>query len=397
MSTNAISELVRNSEDIFEELVSIRRELHKIPEPGYEELKTSRFLAGILDEWGIPLRQGMAKTGIVATIESDPVKKTIALRADIDALPIVEKTGLEFSSTHDGFFHACGHDMHMTCLLGAVKILKDRKDEIPVNVRAIFQPAEEKIPGGASVLIKEGVLKDPEVAAIFGLHVDPFVPTGAISVKTGPMMASTSEFKLRITGKGGHAAKPFACIDPIPIAAQIISSLQTIPSRMIDPLTPIVLSVTKIHAGTVSNIIPEDVFLEGTVRTLDKSTNEKVPEKIETLVKNIVSGYGASYTFEYNRGTGVLVNDEKMTDHVRSVAGKVLGENEVLEYKGTFGGEDFAQYLEHVPGSFFRLGCSADGNGPVSLHNPGFNPDEKAIMCGSAVLAGIALAFEPDA
>lgn len=387
--------MTKSSEEIFDELVSIRRKLHQIPERGFEEVKTSRFLQETLAGWGIEFRHGIAGTGIIAYIESDPGKKTIGLRADMDALPVEEKTELDFSSKHEGYFHACGHDMHMTCLLGALKILNDRKESLPVNVKAIFQPAEEVLPGGAAVVIKEGFLKNPDVVAVFGLHVDPFLPTGSIAVKAGPMMASTAGFKITIKGKGGHAAKPFKCIDPIPIAAQVITSLQTISSRMIDPLTPVVISVTKIRAGTTHNVIADNVTLEGTARSLDKSSAQSIPEKMEQLIKGIVSGYNAGYEFDYNHGTAVLVNDGKMTEHVLSVGEKILGSKGVTEYEGTFGGEDFAEYLLHVPGSFFRLGCSVEGVEPVSLHNPTFSPNEQSLIHGSEMLAGIALDFNP--
>ena len=398
MNSNTGKDILRRSREIFEELVRIRRELHKIPEPGFEEIKTSRFIAGILQEWNIPLRQGVAKTGLIASIESGSAKKTVALRADMDALPVDEQNDIPYRSKHKGFFHACGHDMHMTCLLGALAILNERKNDLPVNVRAIFQPAEEKIPGGALAVIKDKGLENPNVEAIFGLHVEPFLPTGCIAVKPGPMMASTAQFTIRVIGKGGHAAKPFKCIDPIPIAAQIVTSLQTITSPEysgIDPLKPGVITVTRINAGTAYNVIPEEATIQGSARSLDESTAEAFPEKIENIVKGIVSAYGADYTFEYNRGTTVLINDEKMTKHVQDVGKKILGSGAVRDYDGTLGGEDFAEYLLHVPGCFFRLGCALRGFGieQVSLHNPKFNPDEHALIYGCAMLAGIIIDF----
>ena len=390
----AINEILHRSHEICNEFTRIRRELHQIPEPGFEEVKTSGFLAGLLQEWNIPFRQGVAGTGIIASIEADPSKKTVALRADMDALPLDEKTGLAFCSKHTGFFHACGHDMHMTCLLGAIMLLNERKNDLPVNVKAIFQPAEEKLPGGAAAVIKDGALSSPVVDAIFGLHVEPFLQTGKIAVKSGPIMAATAAFKIRIIGKGGHAAKPFKCVDPIPAAAQIITSIQAISSRMIDPLAPAVISVTKVHAGTAFNIITGEAVLEGTARALDKTTADLIPERMERLIKGIVSGYGGDYRFEYTPGSAVLVNDEAMTKHVHEVGEKILGGGEVDEYEGTFGGEDFAEYLLHVPGCFFRLGCAQEGIEPVTLHHPKFNPDEKALIYGSAMFAGIVMDFE---
>ncbi|KPK92696.1 hypothetical protein AMJ80_06380, partial [bacterium SM23_31] len=261
------------------------------------------------------------------------------------------------------------------------------------NVRAIFQPAEEKIQGGALAVIQDKGLENPKVEAIFGLHVEPFLPTGCIAVKSGPVMASTAQFTIRVIGKGGHAAKPFECTNPISVAAQIVTSLQAITGGMIDPLKPGVLSVTTINAGTIFNVIPEEAAIQGSVRSLDESTAGAFPEKIENIVKGIVSAYGADYTFEYNRGTGVLVNDEAMTKHVQDVGRKLLGDGAVHDYVGTFGGEDFAEYLLHVPGCFFRLGCAQEGIEQESLHHPKFNPDERALIYGSAVLAGIIAGF----
>ena len=379
-----------------DELINIRRELHQIPEPGFAEAETSRFIAETLTKCNIPCRTGIAKTGIIAEIPAnDPQHKpTIALRADIDALPLEERTGLPFSSKHPGYFHACGHDIHATCLIGALILLNEHKYELPVNVRAIFQPAEETLPGGASAMIAEGALENPKVSAIFGLHCDPYIPTGTIAVKPGPMMAATARFFIRIIGKGGHAARPFHCIDPIPVAAQVITALQTVPSRMIDPLKPCVVSVTKINAGTAENIIPQEAVLPGTARALDPETAELIPKKIESLIKGIVSSYGAEYEFQYKYGAPVLVNDEKMTRFVQAVAKNILGGDAVLPFDATFGGEDFAEYLKIVPGCFFRLGCLKKGTEPIPLHNETFSPDETALPYGAAILTELALQFD---
>jgi amidohydrolase len=385
------------SSSFKDELIHIRRELHQIPEPGFKEFKTSQFIANILQKLGISSRTGIAQTGIIAEIQASKnpdQKKTIALRADIDALPLEERTGLPFSSKHPGYFHACGHDMHVAGLIGALILLNERKDNLPVNVRAIFQPAEETLPGGASAMIAEGALENPEVSAIFGLHCDPYIPTGTIAVKAGPMMAATARFTIRIIGKGGHAARPFNCIDPIPIAAQVITALQTIPSRMIDPLKPCVFSVTKINAGTANNIIPQEAVFSGTARTLDAETAEEIPIKIETIIRGIVSAFGAEYQFDYKRGAPVLVNDAQMTVYVQTVARNLLGDDIVRGFESTFGGEDFAEYLKIVPGCFFRLGCLKEGSESIQLHNEKFNPDEQALIYGSALLAELAMRFE---
>ena len=381
------------AQELFDELVTIRRHLHTIPELGNKELKTSDYIARLLESWSISFERGIGGTGIAINLNHDTKRKTVALRADMDALPILEQTGLPFTSEHEGCMHACGHDMHMTCLLGALRILKEREETLPVNIKAIFQPAEELVPGGAPAVINDGFLEDPKVNSIFGLHVEPYLETGNIAVTPGAMMALTAAFTIHIKGKGGHAASSYNCIDPIPIAAQIITALQTIPSRMIDPLTPVVVSVTKMNAGTAMNIIPESAVLEGTVRSFDKETKVVLPKKMEKIIRGITSASGSGYTFEYNVGTDVLVNDEQMTEHVRTIGRTLFGDVSVHDYVPTFGGEDFADYLNEVPGCFFRLGCFSGSGNQVPLHNPAFSPDEQALVYGAAILAGIAAEY----
>lgn len=376
----------------FEAVRDIRRELHKIPEKGYHEYKTSALISDTLKNWNIPFRGGIAETGIIAEIVTDESYPTIALRADIDGLPIQEKTGLDFCSVHEGYMHACGHDMHTAGLLGTLSILNEIRNELPVNIRGIFQPAEESVPGGAQFMIKGGALENPVPEAIFGLHVDPFIPPGMVLLKDGPMMASTALFTITVKGKGGHAASPYKTVDPIPAAARIIEALQTIQSRMIDPMAPCVISVTKIQSGNVYNIVPETAEMCGTARTLDLETMKQIPVKMEAIIKGITEGIGAEYEFNYERGTSVLINDPGLNSFVTDIAVKYLGENAPGEYEGTFGGEDFADYLEHVPGCFFRLGCGT-GSEKIPLHNPHFIPDEEALRFGMMMFTGIALNF----
>jgi len=392
MGHNTGSPLLESAMSLFGHIRGIRRELHQTPEPGFKEFKTAALISEQLSERGIPFRDKVAGTGIIARIEHDPALPTVALRADMDALPLQEKTGVPFQSRNEGFMHACGHDMHTACLLGVLVILNERKSELPVNVRGIFQPGEESVPGGAQFMIREGALENPTPAAILGLHVDPTLSAGAIAVKPGPMMAATAMFTITVKGRGGHAASPYKSVDPIPAAARIIEALQTIQSRMIDPFGPCVISVTKIEAGVTYNIVPETAVLCGTARTLDPRTMDTIPEKMEKLVKGITEGIDASYEFEYVRGTSVLVNDDDLTAHVAETGRNILGESSVKDFQGTFGGEDFADYLGHVPGCFFRLGCGL-GDDPAPLHNPHFNPDENALTYGMAVMSGIVLNF----
>jgi len=358
-------------------LKDIRRKLHQIPEPGFSEEKTSGFIAGMLAEMHIPFQDKIAGTGIVARIERGDGMPSVALRADIDALPISEQNDVPYRSRHEGCMHACGHDMHTACLLGALMLLDERKNALPVNVTAIFQPAEEKLPGGARRIIAEGVLSDYAVKAIFGLHVDPFLKTGAFAVKAGTMMASTAGFTITITGKGGHAAMPFKAVDPVLVAAHVITALQAVPGRMIDPLAPCVVTATQISAGSAFNIIPETAVIKGTARTLDPGTADKIPAYMERMIRGIAESYGAEYALDYVPGTPALVNDETMTGHVIATAVRLFGDGTVHDFKGTFGGED----------------CGDGSTGAAPLHHPRVNPDEEALIYGAAVLAGIALSF----
>ncbi len=389
MSDQAINEILKKAVSLKDRMISIRRDLHRIPEPGYRETKTSKYISEILDDLMISYKGGFAETGIVADLGYDSAKKTIALRADMDALPIDERTGLEFSSEHEGWFHGCGHDMHVTCLLGALIILNGINRELPVNVKAIFQPAEEVVGGGAYKLIDEGVLKDPEVESIFGLHVDPFIKTGSIALKSGVLMASASSFVLRIIGKGGHGAKPSKSIDPIVIGANIVNAVQNITSRMTDPLKPGLISITQFTSGNTFNVIPGEAILKGTIRALDTETEKILPQKLEQVIKGVVSSFNAEYQLTIEKGVDAVINDSGLTAHVESAGRSLLGDDGVQLFTGTFGGEDFAAYLKYVKGCYFRLGCSLDPENALPAHHEGFTPDEDCLPFGSAMLAAI--------
>jgi len=383
------------SKEFFPSLVKLRRELHQYPEIAYTEYKTSGIVVRELRKLGIEVKTGVAKTGVVGLLNKNRKGKTVALRADMDALPVTEMTGLPYRSKNPGKMHACGHDVHMSCVIGAAKILSSLKDELPGKVKFIFQPSEEVTPGGAYPMIKAGVLKNPEVNGIFGLHSDSAIPIGKIGVKNGPMMAQADDFDITIIGKGGHGARPQDGIDAIVVASAVIQALQTIPSRRISPLKSVVISIGSIEGGTARNIICDKVVLKGTVRTLEKGITEKIPRLLKEIVAGVTQGYGADFELNYYEGYPVLVNNPDITDLVRSSISKLFGKEAIFEVKEPMmGGEDFAYFLKNVPGSFIRLGIRNEKIGAVHpWHHPEWKVDEKAIEIGSSLLAQAAFDF----
>lgn len=383
------------SKEFFPSLVKLRRELHQYPEIAYTEYKTSGVMARELRKLGIEVKTGVAKTGVVGLLNKNKKGKTVTLRADMDALPVTELTGLPFKSKNPGRMHACGHDVHMSCVIGAAKILSNLKNELPGKVKFIFQPSEEVTPGGAYPMIKAGVLKNPEVKGIFGLHSDSSIPIGKIGVKNGPMMAQADDFDITIIGKGGHGARPQDGIDAIVVASAVIQALQTIPSRRISPLKSVVISVGVIEGGTARNIICDKVVLKGTARTLEKGITKKITALLKEIVSGVTKGYGADFELNYYEGYPVLVNDPTMSDLVRSSISKLFGKESIFEVKEPMmGGEDFAYFLKEVPGSFIRLGIRNEKIGAVHpWHHPEWKVDEKAIKIGAALLAQVAFDF----
>ncbi len=370
--------------DMKDKLVEMRRHLHTIPEIAFEEKKTSSYIADILSQIGIEVKTGMAKTGVVGILKGKGVK-TFALRSDMDALPVSEKTGVEYTSTHKGTMHACGHDAHMSMLLGAAMILSEMKDEVQGNVRFIFQPSEESLPGGAKIMIKEGVLDS--VDAIFGIHVDPTLETGKIGYKSGPFFAFTSEFTILLQGKGGHAAVPDLSIDPIVMASDVIQELQKIPSRWMSPLEPVIITIGSIHGGTNFNIIPESIELKGTLRLMNMNLVDEAVGKIEEILKGITGIYGGSYQFDFVKGYPVLLNDRTTTQFVSGIVKDFFGEKYAIKLEQPLmGGEDFAYYLDKVPGAFVRLGTgNREKKTTFPWHHPRFNIDEDALPYGTAL------------
>jgi amidohydrolase len=384
-----INQIKSQTDSIFQELVSLRRHFHKYPELSFEEKKTSEKIQEVLSKHKIGYTTGWAKHGIVGTIEGkNPASRTIALRADMDALPIHENSDADYCSTHPGIMHACGHDVHMTNLIGALIILNTLRDSFEGTVKFIFQPAEEKLPGGASILIQEGVLENPKPDCMLGLHVQPGMPVGQIGLTHGPFMASCDEIYMRIIGKGGHAAQSQFCIDPVFISSQLITALQSLISREKPASTPSVLSFGKIQSlGGSTNIIPDEVYLEGTFRSLDESWRQHALNRIEELSKRLVESFNGSCILDIKRGYPCLINDPIKTQQLIENAADYLQTKNVVYLEPRLTSEDFAYYSHQLPSVFFRLGV---GNGP-GVHTSNFDIDENAIKIGSGVLAYLAV------
>ena len=363
------------------------------PELSTLEFNTSAFISKNLTEWGIEHQTGVAGTGIVAHITGTlPSSKTIALRADMDALPITEETGLPFKSIHEGVMHACGHDVHMSSLLGTAMILNQLKNEFGGTIRLIFQPSEEKYPGGASVMIREGVLENPVPSAIFGQHVYPELPAGSIGMKPGKYMASTDEIYLTVKGKGGHAATPHLTVDPIAIGAQIVVALQQIVSRNALPTMPTVISFGKFIANGRTNIIPDTAQIEGTIRTFDERWRAEAHRLITRTARGIAQSLGAECEVFIDKGYPFLVNNEDLTLKTRVSAIEFLGSEKVVDLDLRMTAEDFAYYSQIIPGCFYRLGIMDPAIGKASgLHSATFTIDETSLETGMGLMTWLAI------
>ena len=370
------------------ELVQMRRHLHAHPELSYQEYETSHFVKDKLAHWNIPF-VSMADTGVVGLIEGkNPDRRTIALRADMDALPIVEQNNITYKSVNNGVMHACGHDVHTTCLLGAARILQQTKNDWEGTVKLIFQPGEERNPGGASIMIKEGVLKNPKPEGIVGLHVHPGLPIGNLSFRTGRVMASADEIFITVKSSGGHAAAPQLTADTILIASQIIVALQQIISRNNNPTSPSVLSICSIQGGHTTNVIPSEVKLMGTFRAMDETWRYKAHQLIVKQVKGIAEAMGAEADILIDIGYPTVDNDPPFTREAWNKAKQYMGDENVSETELRMGAEDFGYYTRHVPGCFFRLGVRNEAEGIIhNVHTPFFNVDERAIEIGTGTMA----------
>lgn len=373
------------------EFIEVRHHLHANPELSYEEFNTSKFIQSKLSEWNIPF-EIKATTGVVGLIKGkNPSKRIVALRADMDALPIIEENEVPYKSTNHGVMHACGHDVHTTCLLGAAKILNETKEEWEGTVKLIFQPGEEKNPGGASLLIKEGVLENPTPEKILALHVHPGMEAGQFSFRGGMVMASADEIYITIKCKGGHAAAPQFTADSILIASHLVISLQQIISRNNNPFNPSVLSITAMNGGNTTNVIPSEVKLMGTFRAMNEEWRFKAHEMIIKQTKELVAAMGAEVDVRIDVGYPFVFNNEELSLQARAIAEQFAGAENVSETELRMGAEDFAYYSHQIPGCFFRLGAGNKAKGITSnVHTPTFNIDEAAIEQGMGMMAWLA-------
>jgi hippurate hydrolase len=370
------------------EFIEIRHHLHAHPELSYQEFETSKFVQQKLNEYGIPF-EIKATTGVVAHIQgSSTSSRVVALRADMDALPITEQNDVPYKSKHEGIMHACGHDVHTTCLLGAARILSETKNEWAGSVKLIFQPGEEKNPGGASLLIKDGVLESPTPDCIFALHVNPQLETGLLSFRDGKVMASADEIYITIKGKGGHAAAPHLTTDTILVAAHLVVSLQQIISRNNNPFSPSVLSISSIQGGHTTNVIPSEVKMMGTFRAMDEEWRFKAHDLIRKQTRELVTSMGAEADVHIDVGYPCVYNNEALHLKARKIAEDFLGADKVGETEMRMGAEDFGYYSQHIPGCFFRLGTANKEKGiTAGVHTPIFNVDESAIETGIGIMA----------
>lgn len=390
MKINKIKQL---AEAAFNSVLADRRHLHKNPELSFKEFQTQQFVWERLDEIGITNKVKIAETGIVAMIEGkNPSAKIIALRADMDALPIQETNKTDYVSQNAGVMHACGHDVHTSSLLGVASVLQQFKNEFSGTVKLLFQPGEEKLPGGASMMIKEGVLKNPSVSGILGQHVMPLIETGKVGFRSGVYMASTDEIYVTIKGKGGHGAIPHHNIDPVLIAAHIIVALQQIVSRNANPIMPSVLSFGKVVANGATNVIPDSVYLEGTFRTLDERWRNDAHAKMIKMAEAIAEGMGGKCEFKIVRGYPALVNNPELTASARKNAVDYLGEENVLDLDIWMAAEDFAFYSQETNACFYRLGTRNEAKGITSsVHTSTFDIDENSLKTGVGLMAYLAL------
>ncbi|MFM8372515.1 MAG: M20 family metallopeptidase [Bacteroidota bacterium] len=380
--------------ELLPEVTGWRRHLHAHPELSFQEVETARFIAGHLQSMGVEFRQGIAGNGIAALIKGrNPRKRTVALRADMDALPIQEANNTPWASRNPGVMHACGHDVHTASLLGAVKILHSLRDRFEGTVKCIFQPGEELLPGGASLMIREGVLEKPRPASIFGQHVHPPLRAGVAGFRPGMYMASTDEIYVTIKGRGGHGAMPDQCIDPVMIAAQLLVTLQQIVSRYADPALPAVLSFGKINTiGGATNIIPGEVQLQGTFRTMNEKWRVEAHKRMKKIAETLARSMGGACEFNIVKGYPVLYNDEALVARARRWAEDYLGKENVVDLPLRMTGEDFAYYAQVMPACFYRLGVGNPERGITSpVHTDTFEIDEAALETGMGLMAWLAL------
>ena len=385
----------------FNDIVAIRRDIHQHPEIGFDVERTAGIAADALHALGIPVKTGIGRTGVVGDLEVPGASKRIALRADMDALPIQELTDVPYKSKIDGKAHLCGHDAHTAMLIGTARILSDLRSRLKAHIRFVFQPSEEVFPGGAEAMMADGVLED--VDEIYGIHVFPLYAVGEYATCVGPMLAQSDTFRITLTGRGGHAAFPHLTVDPIVIGAQYVTAVQSIVARNVNPLDSAVVSVTQLHggdanlqnglAGAALNVIPPQVLIGGTVRTLQKTVQTRVREQLERLIAGLANANNATYTFDYQEGCPVTYNHEPCVSNVVSNARGLVGEeNLIFPVPPILGGEDFGCYSQEIPACFVMVGAGNEEKGIVNMcHHPQFDIDEACIVYGMALLTSLAM------
>lgn len=392
--TSLIDQIRALAETHYPDLLAMRRHLHMHPELSYQEVETASFVAAQLKGLGLEVQTGIGGHGITAFIKGkNPDSRLVALRADMDALPIREQNEVEYKSKHEGIMHACGHDVHTSSLLGAAIILNNLKEHFEGTIQLVFQPAEEVLPGGASLMLKDGVFAKKKPQAIFGQHVYPELPAGKIGLKPGVYMASTDELYVTVKGRGGHGAKPDRNIDPVLITSHLIVALQQVVSRWSNPAMPSVLSFGKVIANGATNIIPGEVTLAGTFRTFDEKWRKEAHERMVALAEGLVKGMGGEVDFRIEVGYPVLKNDEKLTLRSKELATEYLGAENVVDLDVRMTAEDFAYFGHEMPGCFYRLGTASpsDESKSFSVHHPRFDIDENALKTGMGLMAWLAV------
>jgi len=380
--------------DLEDELITLRRDFHMHPELCFREVRTSKIVGDYLESLGLDVTRGVGKTGVVGLLKGKEKGNTVMLRADMDALPIQELNNVPYRSQNDGVMHACGHDGHTAMLLIAAKILARHKGELKGNIKFIFQPCEETMPGGAKAMIDDGVMENPHVDAAFGLHMASEIPIGTIGITEGAVMAAGDKFVIDIIGKGGHGAMPFLAIDPVVISSYVIQALQTIASREVDSLDAIVLTICMIEGGTAFNVIPGTVKLTGTVRTLNESLHREVPGKMERIIKGVCEAFRGQYKLDYQAGVPVLVNDAEKTKFVKFIAERVVEKDHVLDFPAQMGYDDMSYFMQTVPGSYHYIGSANKNKGTdYPHHHPHFDIDEDSLLIGTEMHVKVALGF----
>jgi amidohydrolase len=369
-------------------IITTRRELHRIPETAYTEKKTSAYVTDYLNREGLDVQTNIAQYGVVGLMNTGRSGPTLLIRADMDALPLQEETGLAFASEHDGVMHACGHDSHMAMVLGTVTVFNKIKNELNGTIKFLFQPAEEG-PGGAKPMIEAGVMENPKVDYSIGCHVWPELPEGTIGVRSGPFLAAMDRFNLKIIGKAGHGAMPHLCVDALEVATQVVNALQRVVSRHMDPMEPTVVTVGTFHAGTAFNIIPGQAELSGTTRTFDLNFWKSSQQRIEKIIRGVCESMGADFELNYAFAYPPTINDEFMADVVSRCAAMVVGKESVLEPQKTMGGEDFSFYAQKSKACFFALGAGREDSPPV--HNPTFDFKEELMLLGVETYSRVAM------